>query len=346
MATYSVYHRYHEYQRMMYMNNPMAYGHGWNTGYYNNYYSRNLCRYGCPPNSHCEWGFCECNAGLTKSYGVCQSGRGTPRPSTFDPLNIDCTATSANSTDGAASTCAKYDINLVCNTNLTTAETQGKCQCRNDMRWNTEAGECQIFMDVDCSTITYNSTVSPTVLAAVETAKEKLAAKPGNGTESPPLERTQTKEESLENSLLTSINPTNATADDIKEAFCRDIDAFSFEFQEKKDERPSLLCQEIPPTACAIAYDSSSCSGGWKLVLPEGQRKFRYWSGDWSYRNDMDLVGVRAGCIFQGFSGSQFNGNSVTVRGEQWDRWVVFSRSSQYQHMDEDIESLICSCGH
>ena len=27
------------------------------------------------------------------------------------------------------------------------------------------------------------------------------------------------------------------------------------EFQEKKDERPSLLCQEIPPTACAIAYD-------------------------------------------------------------------------------------------
>ena len=44
-------------------------------------------------------------------------------------------------------------------------------------------------MDVDCSTITYNSTVSPTVLAAVETAKEKLAAKPGNGTESPPLER-------------------------------------------------------------------------------------------------------------------------------------------------------------
>ena len=67
--------------------------------------------------------------------------------------------------------------------------------------------------------------------------------------------RTQTKEESLENSLLTSIDPTNATADDIKEAFCRDIDAFSFEFQEKKDERPSLLCQEIPPTACAIAYD-------------------------------------------------------------------------------------------
>ena len=43
-------------------------------------------------------------------------------------------------------------------------------------------------------------------------------------------------------------------------------------------------------------------------------------------RNDMDVVGVRAGCTFTGFSGSAFNGNSVMVRGEQWDKWAVFSR--------------------
>ena len=43
-------------------------------------------------------------------------------------------------------------------------------------------------------------------------------------------------------------------------------------------------------------------------------------------RNDMDTVGVRAGCTFTGFSGSAFNGNSVMVRAEQWDHWVVFSR--------------------
>ena len=43
-------------------------------------------------------------------------------------------------------------------------------------------------------------------------------------------------------------------------------------------------------------------------------------------RNDMDVVGVRAGCTFTGFSGSAFNGNSVMVRAEQWDHWVVFSR--------------------
>ena len=35
------------------------------------------------------------------------------------------------------------DMNLICNTNLTMGG-QGKCQCRTNMRWNTEAGECQV----------------------------------------------------------------------------------------------------------------------------------------------------------------------------------------------------------
>ena len=47
------------------------------------------------------------------------------------------------------------------------------------------------------------------------------------------LSRTHTKEESLANSLLKWIDPKNATADEIREAFCRDVDAFSFEFQVK-----------------------------------------------------------------------------------------------------------------
>ena len=31
-------------------------------------FARNLCRFGCPHNSHCEWGFCECDVGLVKTY--------------------------------------------------------------------------------------------------------------------------------------------------------------------------------------------------------------------------------------------------------------------------------------
>merc|ERR1712181_61400 len=142
-----------------------------------------------------------------------------------------------------------------------------------DTKWNNEAKECQIFVDVDCSTITYETPPSTVVLTAVERAKAELASVANNLTQQT-LERTQTKEESLANSLLTQIDPKTSTPDQIKEAFCRDIDAFSFEFQEVKDERPSLLCTKVPDTACAVAYYSSKCSGGWSLVLPEGQRKF------------------------------------------------------------------------
>ena len=47
-----------------------------------------------------------------------------------------------------------------------------------------------------------------------------------------PFGRIETKNESLSNSLLTQINGNGNVSDsELKEAFCRDIDAFSFEFQ-------------------------------------------------------------------------------------------------------------------
>jgi len=358
MATYSVYHRYHEFQRMMYMNNPLQYGGMWDNDYFSNYYSKNLCRFGCPANSHCEWGFCECNVGFVKTYGTCHivGIKPTPRLTSFSPDNLACPLenvvdTTSNTTSNTTSTsyCSLQDINMVCTANTDQSSTEmGRCQCRKDMKWNSEAKECQIFMDVDCSTITYETPPSRAILSAVDQAKGNLAEAESYIAleEAAGFQRTQTKEESLSNSLLKQIDPKNVTADEIKEAFCRDIDAFSFEFKETKDERPSLLCMKVPDDACAVAYDSAKCTGGWRLVLPEGQRQFRYWSSDWGYRNDMDTVGVRAGCTFTGFSGSHYNGNSVMVRGEQWDRWVVFSRETQYQHIDEDIESVTCHCLH
>ena len=35
-------------------------------------------------------------------------------------------------------------MNLICNTNLTVQGETGKCECRQDMKWNSEAGECQV----------------------------------------------------------------------------------------------------------------------------------------------------------------------------------------------------------
>ena len=98
----------------------------------------NICMDGCPMNAHCEWGFCECNSGTTRKHGQCvdtfMARQMAARPKNFDPF-VTCSETSS---------CAKMDMNLVCNTNLTTGGNLGKCQCRQDMKWNAEAGECQV----------------------------------------------------------------------------------------------------------------------------------------------------------------------------------------------------------
>ena len=98
------------------MMNPMNQigGRGWDQNYYDNNYQRNECMFGCPANSHCEWGFCECNAGTsrffktfhtinfplivfdwlcTRRFGQCQSDWSrvpnyAPRPPTFDPFKV------------------------------------------------------------------------------------------------------------------------------------------------------------------------------------------------------------------------------------------------------------------
>jgi len=422
MATNSVYQRYIEYQRMMNMGGYGSYGGSYDMGYadhyYNNYYNRNRCRYGCPPNSYCQLGFCECNPGLTKIMGVCYSGnqQPPPRPTSFQPFQ-DCTT---------SSTCQAVDMNLICNTNLTMGGQQGKCRCRTNFKWNSDAGECEFYNNVDCSDITYDTPPSPTILEAVEKAKQRLNAteacpKPKflcedattcleeaqvcNGVSDCPLWETgpggedeeclddgsgEEPEEAQEgdpssqavtpqnqlaprrqmtNSLLKQIDPKKATADELREAFCRDVDAYSFDLQriaspantvsvppphqheehgntpDENDERPDKgFCQKVPQGVCAVAYDSSNCNGGWKLMLAEGQIQFRFWSSYWKYRNDMDLIAVRDGCTFTGFSDSQFNGNSGVVAAKGKDRWVVFYRDSQYRHLDEDIESVMCYC--
>ena len=133
---------------------------------------------------------------------------------------------------------------------------------------------------------------------------------------------------------------------DLREAFCRDIDAYSFEFDKQqvqvgpvgaggtggpvrsvgpvgpggpRDEKPAK-CDVVPQTACAVGYDSSSCSGGWKLVIPIGELRFRWFTSYWSYRNDMDTVGVRAGCTLTAYSDSSFNGDRIDIRADNYDR--------------------------
>ena len=121
-ATMGVYHRYMQYRFL-------TGGWGYNPYYYNHYYYGNNCWGGCPWNAHCEWSFCECNRGYVKKWGHCQreDENVAPRPRDFDPFK-PCEKNE---------TCLEIDVNLICNTNLT-IQNVGKCECRENMRWNTE----------------------------------------------------------------------------------------------------------------------------------------------------------------------------------------------------------------
>jgi len=367
MASYSVYHKYQEFKRQMHMMNPMnQYSRGWDQNYYDNNYQRNECMFGCPMNSHCEWGFCECNAGTSRRFGQCQSDwtqipNYTPRPPTFDPFKTCISSAS----------CAAMDMNLICNTDVSMPGQPGTCECRRDMRWNADGGECQFYMDVDCSSVTYDTPASAGVLAAVSRAQ---AAQAGgvDFVDAAGLGRTETMQESLQNSLLRHVDPKTASEAEMREAFCRDIDAYSYDIEptlppamarpqqtlslapprqtvvvagpDRRGANKPMKCENVPTTACAVAYDSHNCDGGWRLVIPTGEMRFRWFTSTYSYRNDIDVIGVRAGCTFTGYSDSSFNGQRMTIRAEGYDRWEVLGDSPEFMHMDEDIESLQCVC--
>ena len=45
-------------------------GEYWDS-YFPQFYRNNQCLDGCPANTHCEWGFCECDETYYKSWGLC-----------------------------------------------------------------------------------------------------------------------------------------------------------------------------------------------------------------------------------------------------------------------------------
>jgi len=120
-------------------------------------------------------------------------------------------------------------------------------------------------LDVDCSKITYDTPPDPLILKAVEITiarvnqteenagatnilvagnetdsavkNETLAAaeaeKAAAAAEAKSIDRAAT----LDNSLLESIDPKKASQAQITEAYCRDVDSLSFEFQKQEDPR-------------------------------------------------------------------------------------------------------------
>jgi len=343
-ATYGVYHRYQNFKNMMsyrrsYHSHVPYQGSSYNGydddddwgDYYSSYYSSNECMGGCPRFSNCEWGFCECIKGYERRYGQCQiyGFAATPRPSNF----VYATACET------VGNCQAIDINMVCKNRAD--QTGGSCSCKPDMKWNKEAGECQMFLNVNCTSITYDSKPSAAILEASKKAEaEKVVKVPSESK----ADKVPTIEESKTNSLLSKLDKDKATEEELTEAFCRDIDAYSFDFNTDTGKPPR--CEDVPrtPGVCGVIHDSADCSGGWKLIITEGSISFPYFSGYWKYRNDADLIGVRAGCTLTAFSSTGFSGKREAFKTEANDVWWVLSEYSAYRHMDEDIESIQCIC--
>ena len=122
LATMGVYHRYIQYRILM-----GSLGH--NHYYYSHNYHSNHCQYGCPTNSYCEWGFCECSAGFEKRFGQCVADWGSARPKKEHDFNSGLTLSCSEHSE-----CQQYDLNMFCDQEVSPA----RCQCKTDMKWKTE----------------------------------------------------------------------------------------------------------------------------------------------------------------------------------------------------------------
>jgi len=296
VATMGVYHRYNEYQRLMYLRQNGYY----NDDYYNTYIRRGQCFDGCPKDSHCIFGLCQCNPGREQSVGGCYT-RGTsvpPRPEGFDPY-LPCTDSRI---------CHAMDINLVCWKNSTNLTGTTRCSCRRDMKWNNATGECQLYLDVDCSGITYETKPSPIILEAANATMQKQEGKENAtllGEEKETLENSTSIldpalaiNQTLSNSLLTSIDPKKASEADIKEAFCRDVDSFSLVLV-KKEPTPNHAVPTAVGVVVALVLLSVCCCGCFICCCKEkakscfGRKKSRHIEDSTPQAEQMSFAAVK-----------------------------------------------------
>jgi len=138
-------------------------------------------------------GLCACPEGKVGMRGECVAEGEASKKAGKEGIDEDLEDVFHNCT--RHDDCQERDFNMVCN-----KESQ-LCECREATQWNDKAGECQLSLALDCSHYPSGSKLSPGLL---EVAKDHA--------------------EDEEFGLLHSLDPGTATADQLKEAFCRDID--------------------------------------------------------------------------------------------------------------------------
>ena len=166
---------------------------------------RNRCMFGCPANSFCQFGFCECNPGLTKSMVIYISFVLLHLSTTLDSLFSGCllprqSKTTSKSLRLPAFPGLRLHLHLHGHRHEPHLQHQphhrgpGQVPVQDQHEvehrgrgmpgWFLILARCyhpplKIYMDVDCSDITYDTPPSPTILKAVEKAKQRLNATEG-----------------------------------------------------------------------------------------------------------------------------------------------------------------------
>jgi hypothetical protein len=251
VAAMSMYHRYRMYQSMsMYQMGGMGYGgYGYGNQYGSGYGHRRRgmlldefdCIGGCPMQAFCDYGVCRCRNGYDARYGSCWK-----RYEDFEKQNWDERKQPAYVPYKSCSDhqqCRQTDMNMVCKQDTQT------CQCRDTMKWNDEALECQVFMDVNCTDVsTVESPVvevnTTTVIKQPTAVNEEefkfddsfIYTNTTEGAEGLNI-TSVTADETLATSELASLDINKTSSEDIRHAFCRDIARVARSYEQKADVR-------------------------------------------------------------------------------------------------------------
>jgi len=262
VAAMSMYHRYRMYSTMM-MYQGGGYGYGGMHGGYGYGHSpygmgggrRGMllqdefdCIGGCPMNAFCDYGICRCRTGYDARYGQCWN-----RMEDFD-RNKDQWQQRQGSGYNPYQSCSDHkdcknvDMNMICGQSGTSSVGSRSCQCRDDMKWNDEGLECQIYIDVNCTDI--KTVESPDNTVTLDTPLESPNKTLGSDKLEEEFEFDEKEfsnltdsngnlniseisaDETLSSSELSKLNPNETSPDEIRGAFCRDVARVSRSYEQ------------------------------------------------------------------------------------------------------------------
>merc|ERR1719188_91099 len=267
-----------------YYSNYEGYGYGYSYGH-SPYGHRSIvvnhndCVGGCPNRAFCDYGICRCREGYEARFGRCYENFGNVYNSRRDEFNRRVGPGFDHEKPCQANReCGIIDMNMICSLQKT-------CACRPDMKWNSETGECQIFMDVDCSDIDVNSEPATAVSdSSVTTMKPETD---GDAEFVEVLEDKNitdlTANDTLKDSGLVKLDINKTTEVELKTEFCREVSQIAGRFErqtryEVVSRRPvsgaggqgtqvgaivALIILVLIPICCCCAYKiKDKISGG------------------------------------------------------------------------------------